>query len=62
VIPIICLKHQIVFRIRSTLEEQRSNQYQNGKEKMVLHLIQYTGKGCKLVPVDFQKARDYDGN
>jgi len=60
--PVICLKHQVVFRICSTFEEQKNNQYRDGMKDILTHFIIHDGKGCKLVPVDFQKAKDYDGN
>jgi len=59
----ICIPHSFaIFTICSTLEELRSNQYSYGMIEAVTHLIKYKGKGCKLVPVDFQPARDYNGS
>jgi len=60
---LFCTKHSTVhFTICSTLEEQRNNQYPYGMIFAETHLIRHKGEGCKLVTVDFQKARDYDGN
>jgi len=60
---LICIPHSFaIFTICSTPEEHRSNQYSYGMIEAVAHLIKYEGKGCKLVPVDFQKARDYNGS
>ncbi len=59
---LICVKHPTVsFTICSTLEEQKNNQYPYGMILAESHLIKHNGEGCKLVPVDFQKASDYEG-
>ncbi|MGY5139868.1 MAG: hypothetical protein ACW9W9_00525 [Candidatus Nitrosopumilus sp. Bin_571-38] len=59
---LVCIKHpNAIFTICSTFEEQRDNQYQYGMTEAESHLIKHDGDGCKLVPVDFQKARNYDG-
>ena len=60
---LFCTKHSTVhFTICSTLEELRNNEYSYGMILAVTHLITHKGEGCKLAPLDFQKARDYNGN
>jgi len=59
----ICIKHPFaIFTIPSTKEEDENNEYGYGLSLVGSHLVEYNGQGCKLAPVDFQKARDYDGS
>jgi len=59
----VCITHSFaIFTIWSTPEELRSNYYSYGMIQAVSNLNKYKGKGCKLVPVDFQPARDYNGS
>ena len=60
---IICIKHNFaIFTIASTKDELKNNEYDYGIIQLNSHLIEYDGEGCKLAPVDYQKARNYDGS
>lgn len=56
---LICLHHNEIYTIPSTLEELKNDEYDYGLIQVASHIIKHIDEGCVFTTSNFQKASNY---
>jgi len=56
----ICITHNAIYTIPSTLKELKNNEYDYGLIQVASHLMKYSNEECMFTTPTYQKASNYN--